>query len=174
MVRPMTQRNDTEDSVPQMTRAPSPESVKSPMTPSFSADQRAFVTPVATESLKPEESELKSKDLPFLKQDPYAPDDDVIPFDKTKPIVPSRRGSIKSFVSHSSSIKSLKRGLGTIKRKLSRARPRKAYTAPGPETQYYADDGITPINRTTTVTQGIGTFKGAKRVDTYQMGAMAF
>lgn len=174
MRRPGAQRNGTTDSVPELARVGSPESAKSPMTPTFTDDHRAFVTPVATEPLKKEESDLKSKDLPFLKHDPYAPDDDVIPFDKHKPIVPSRSGSIRSFVSSTSSIQSLKRGFGSIKRKLSRRRPRKGQAASHPEIQYYADDGITPINRSSTATQGIGTFSGPKRVDTYQMAAVAF
>ena len=181
MTRPVPLRNISGDSatVPELTRATSPDSIRSPITPGTnSAKQYPFPephsAPASTTTFKTQESELKSKDLPFLKHDPYALDDDIIPFDKNKPIVPSRSGSVKSFMSSSSSIKSLKRGLGTIKRKLSRKGSRRAMTQPKPQVSYYADDGITPINRTQTMTQGVGTFKGPQRVDTYQVGAMAF
>lgn len=120
---------------------------------------------------------LPSKDLAFLKEDPFA-DDDVIPFDKNKPIIPSRSGSIRSFMS-GGSMQSLKRGLGSLKRKLTRRRSERSLRQPREPkpvrqpTMVMGPDGITPIVRSQTYMMG-PTFHAPRRVETYQVSAMAF
>lgn len=214
--RPEPQRSATEP-VPGLTHQSSAESVNSPITPSHDALTHAsdknlkinitddhnvntdkspnphsypFPTPASapattTQFPDSEPSKVPSKDLPFLAQDPFA-DDDIIPFDKNKPIVPSRSGSVRSIMS-TNSMQSLKRGLGSLKRKLSRRNPgsqsrrerrreeRKLRAQAEPEPVEYAEDGITPIHRTQTYMMGPSSGKnGPRRVDTFQVSAMAF
>lgn len=128
----------------------------------------------------PSSPKVPSKDLPFLSTDPYANlEDDVIPFDKNKPIIPSRSGSVRSIMS-TSSMRSLKRGMSSLKRKLtrrSRSRPPEGKLRqptglepmPG---QLPDEDGIMPINRTQTYMMG-PSFGAPRRVETYQVSAMA-
>lgn len=196
--RPEPTRSVT-NPLPELTHQSSAESVASPITPSHeipmhpldkdhknsdttkrsqTLDSYPSSDPAVTTEIPLEQSPklLPSKDLAFLKEDPYA-DDDIIPFDKNKAIIPSRSGSIRSIMS-TSSMQSLKRGLGSIKRSLSRRRSERKLRQKEPKvvrqpTMVMGPDGITPIVRTHTYMMG-PSFQAPRRVETYQVSAMAF
>lgn len=198
MVRPGVQRNMSGDSatVPGLTHQDSAESVTSPITPSIEITKNPISSPSITVTSREQQSSLREplsapptttmfkmehanssepvlppKDLPFLQHDPYA-DDEVIQFDKNKPIKPSRSGSVRSIMS-TSSVQSLKRGFSSLKRKLTtkgsrkgRPKPSRNLTAP--------EDGLRPPVRSTTYMHDAGTFRGPARVETFQVSSMAF
>lgn len=192
--RPEPERSAT-CPVPELTRQSSAESVGSPITPSHEVTMNPINTgeatkrsqtlnnypssaPATTTEFPSEDIPriLPSKDLAFLKEDPFA-EDDIIPFDKNKPIVPSRSGSVRSIMS-TSSMQSLKRGLGSIKRSLTRRRSERKLRQKEPKivrqpTMVMGPDGITPIVRTHTYMMG-PTFQAPRRVETFQVSAMAF
>ncbi|KAK5076219.1 hypothetical protein LTR51_001899 [Lithohypha guttulata] len=192
MTRPTATRNISSDSatVPGLTHQDSLESVRSPITPSMETSKNPIASPAhkssfdeplsapptitvfKTEHANTSEPVLPPKNLPFLQHDPYA-DDDVIQFDKNKEIKPSRSGSVRSIMS-TSSVQSLKRGLSSLKRKLTtrgsrkgRPRPDRSQTAP-------EADGLRPPPRVGTLLTGAHTFKGPQRVETYQVASMAY
>lgn len=134
-------------SLPQLTHQPSFESVQSPITPGYEvanpfAEPRIAtidhdiydiyntkepkVAPPTTITLKEQRrpalysntTQTPTKDLTFLDHDPYARDE-VIVFDKCKSISRSRSGSVRRILSLSS-MQSVKRGFGSMKRRLSR------------------------------------------------------
>ena len=202
MKRPTASRNASGDSetVPGLTRQDSLESARSPITPGIDTKRNPLAAPEISlaspssiqrdpfdepKSAPPTTTHfthhnndsapvLPSKNLPFLQHDPYA-DDDVIPFDKNKPIKPSRSGSVRSIMS-TSSAQSIKRGLSSLKRKLttrgSRRQHRPKYerglTEPG------ADGGLRPPPRVGTLMTDAHTFRGPSRVDTFQISSMAY
>ncbi|KAJ9652462.1 hypothetical protein H2198_008285 [Neophaeococcomyces mojaviensis] len=196
MRRPTQSRTASTDSdtIPQLTHQSSFESAQSPITPGHNttkqsptdiktsssviahdADSYPFPTPKsapATTTTFPSSPKVPPKDLAFLSHDPFGQDDDVVPFDKNKPIKPSRSGSVKSI----SSMQSLKRGFSSLKRKLTRRSksrpppPERSVTEPVPES---GDDVLMPPNRTQTFMMG-PSMHGVRRVDTFQVSAMAF
>lgn len=190
-------------SIPELTREPSAESIKSPETPSTEApinplDKETKLssntpdlkvnsavphiavdetnTPIASNN-EIDPAKLHANEMSFLNTDPYA-DDDIIPFDKNKEIIPSRRGSVRSIMS-TRSMQSIRRGLGSIKRSLSRRRSERKLRVPKepkPErtpTMVLGEDGITMVARTHTFMMG-PSLQAPRRVETYQVSAMAF
>lgn len=127
-----------------------------PMTATFKEQQGALPQPNTTQ--------MTSKDLPFLAHDPYARDE-VILFDKSKPISRSRSGSVRSILS-TSSMQSVKRGFGSIKRRFSR----KSSTRQKMERKPKANPEAAgfqppPPGGQDTCTQRVGSSKGPQRAD---------
>ncbi|KAK5083387.1 hypothetical protein LTR70_008257 [Exophiala xenobiotica] len=151
MERPEMPRSVSSDSasLPQLTHQPSFESLQSPITPGYevanpfvepriaTTDHDIYdiyttkepkVAPPTTITLKeqrrpalhPKTTRTLTNDLPFLNHDPYARDE-VIVLDKSKSISQSRSGSVRSILSMSS-MQSVKRGFGSMKRRFSRKR----------------------------------------------------
>lgn len=177
--------------LPQLTHQPSFESERSPITPGYEV-ANPFVEPrIATRdhdvyhmntakepknalpttvTLKEQRepppyshsTQMPTKDLAFLGHDPYARDD-VIPFDKSKPVSRSRSGSVKSMLSMSS-MKSVKRGFGSMKRRLSRRGSTRPKMERRPETSSEAPKAAAfqppPPSYQGTCTQRLGSTKG--------------
>lgn len=125
-------------------------------------------------------------------QEQYKLDDDIIPLDKhdkdklavpSRPGAPVRSGSLRRMMS-TSSMQSLKRGIGTLRRKLTRKHSRvdmlkdsekvhheplqRSMTDPTLSANGDQTDPLDPF------IHGVGSFKGPKRVETYQVCSMAY
>lgn len=201
MAKLQAQRSNSGDSatVPGLTHQNSAESVKSPITPNIelnrnpvanpkimiaAADQHndldgplsapSTTTVFKTEHANNSEPMLPPKDLPFLQHDPYA-EDDIVPFDKNKPIKPSRSGSVRSIMS-TSSMQSIKRSFSSLKRKLTTRGSRKGRPKPTRNLTVPEDGSemLKPPPRSMTYMHDAGTFRGPARVETFQVSSMAF
>jgi len=83
-----------------------------------SAEQQEAPPPYSNTMPILKTTQIPSEALPFLAYDPYT-QGDVVPLDKSRPVVGSRSGSVRSILS-ASSIRSIRRAFGFMKRSPSR------------------------------------------------------